>query len=71
VPHNKLLNKLEEYDVRGSVNNWLANFLTKRKMKFVIDEEESKEATVDWSTTRNSIRGPFFCCVTSTTPQMP
>jgi hypothetical protein len=47
VPHNKLLNKLDEYDVRCSINNWLANFLTKRKMKFVIDGEESEEATVD------------------------
>jgi hypothetical protein len=60
VPHNKLLNKLEEYAVRSSINNWLANFLTKRKMKFVIDGEESKEATVDWSTTRNITRGPLL-----------
>ena len=42
VPHNKLLNKLDEYGIRGSINNWLKNILTKRKMKVVIDGEESE-----------------------------
>ena len=47
VPHNKLLHKLGEYDVRGSLNKWLEMFLIQRKMKAVIDGEESEEATVD------------------------
>ena len=47
VPHNKLLHKLVEYDVRGSLNKWLEMFLIQRKMKAVIDGEESEEATVD------------------------
>jgi hypothetical protein len=47
VPHNKLLHKLDDYGVRGSINRWLEMFLTQRKMKVVIDGDESEEATVD------------------------
>ena len=35
VPHNKLLHKLDDYGVRGSINRWLEMFLTQRKMKVV------------------------------------
>ena len=47
VPHNKLLHKLDDYGVRGSINRWLEMFLTQRKMKVVINGDESEEATVD------------------------
>ena len=47
VPHNKILHKLDDYGVRGSINRWLEMFLTQRKMKVVIDGDESEEATVD------------------------
>jgi hypothetical protein len=40
VPHNKLLHKLDDYGVRGSINRWLEMFLTQRKMKVVIDGDE-------------------------------
>jgi hypothetical protein len=45
VPHNKLLNKLEEYDVRGSVNNWLANFLTKRSLLLMKKNPKKLQST--------------------------
>ena len=32
VSHRKLLHKLDQYWVRGTVHTWLTNFLTKRKM---------------------------------------
>jgi hypothetical protein len=47
VPHNKLLNKLDEYGVRGSINNWLQNFLAKRKMKVVI-VKGGKDLSISW-----------------------
>lgn len=47
VPHNKLLHKLDDYGVRGSINIWLEIFLNQRKMKVVIGGDESEETTVD------------------------
>ncbi|VDI49914.1 Hypothetical predicted protein [Mytilus galloprovincialis] len=47
VPHNKLLHKMNEYGIRGPLNKWLEMFLTQRKMKAVVDGEESEEASVD------------------------
>jgi hypothetical protein len=60
VPHNKLLNKLDEYGVRGSINNWLKYFLTKRKMKVVIDGEVSEEATVDYGVPQGKVLGSLL-----------
>ena len=47
VPHNKLLHKMNEYGIRGPLNKWLEMFLNQRKMKAVVDGEESEEASVD------------------------
>jgi hypothetical protein len=47
VSLDKLLHKLDDYGVRGSINRWQEMFLTQRKIKVVIDGDESEETTVD------------------------
>ena len=42
VPHQKLLHKMRQYGVDGNINAWLCDFLTNRKMRVVIDGEESE-----------------------------
>ena len=47
VPQNKLLSKMDSYGIRGPINNWLNMFLTQRKMKAVVEGEQSEEVAVD------------------------
>jgi len=55
VPHDKLLHKLNQYGVRGPIHSWLTSFLTKRKMRVVLEGEKSSEVTGFWSPPRHSI----------------
>jgi hypothetical protein len=71
VPHNKLLNKLDEYSVRGSINNWLKNFLPKEKRRLLLVEKNPKKLQSTLEYHKQQYSGPFFSCVTSTTSQMP
>ena len=47
VPYQKLPHKMRQYGVDGNINAWLCDFLTNRKMRVVIDGEESEAVPVD------------------------
>ena len=43
-PHNKLLHKLDQYGIKGSIHTWLRNFLTTtwtRKVRTIVEGETS------------------------------
>ena len=42
VDHNILINKLEHYGIRGTANDLLKFYLSRRKQFIVIDEQSSK-----------------------------
>ena len=51
---------MELYDVNGNINAWLCDFLTNRKMKAVVDSEESESVTVDSGVPQATVLDPLL-----------
>ena len=63
VPHEKLLMKLSHYGIKGSIHTWIRTFLTRRKMKVVVEGESSEEADVESGVPQGTVLGPLlFLC---------
>ena len=60
VPHQHLLHKLDHYGIRGTVLNWIQNFLTNRTQKVVVDGSSSESARVRSSVPQGTVLGPLL-----------
>jgi hypothetical protein len=60
VPHQKLLSKMDSYGIPGPIHNWLNIFLTHRKMKVVVEGEQSVEVTVDSGVPQGTVPDPLL-----------
>ena len=69
VPYGKLLHKMKLYGVDGNISSWLSDFLTNRKMKVVVDGEESESVTVDAGAQQGTVLVPLqFLCHSNDLP---
>ena len=60
VNHNILLNKLEQYGIRGIPLNWLTSYLADRKCYVEIGPYKSRINTFNIGVPQGSILGPFL-----------
>ena len=60
VPHQRLARKLESFGIKGQVLEWLKNFLSDRRQKVRINEEESDWEKVLSGVPQGSVIGPIL-----------
>jgi hypothetical protein len=71
VPHQRLLQKLEGYGVRGDVLGWIRDFLKDRRQRVVINGEESGWRAVLSGIPQGSVLGPvLFICFVNDMPDV-
>ena len=58
VGHGRLLQKLHHYGIKGRNNRWIANFLSNRRQRVVLDGSQSDEVDVDSGVPQGSVIGP-------------
>ena len=65
VQHKILLTKLNHYDIRGGVNNFLDSHLTNRSQGVIIHDNHSSKSYIDTGVAQSSSLGPvlFLLCI--------
>ena len=63
VNHHILLQKLENYGIRGIVSNWFSNYLSERSQRVFFNNVFSDDVVMDCGVPQGSVLGP--CCFLS------
>lgn len=60
VSHNKLLDKLNNYGIRGICNDLIRDYLTNRKQVVSIDSVYSEERQIEYGVPQGTVLGPIL-----------
>ena len=70
VGHQRILLKLDHYDIRGKTNKWIQTFLANRTQKVVLNGEHSCKTHVESRVPKGSVLGPcLFLLYTNNLPE--
>ncbi len=60
VPHERLLQKISHYGVRGCTHGWIKKWLTERTQRVVVDGEASDWVPVSSGVPQGTVLGPLM-----------
>ena len=60
VPHRKLLEKLNHYEIRGQTQGWIKSFLSDRTQQVIVDGATSEKSPVISSVPQGTVLGPLL-----------
>ena len=60
VPHQRLLNKMESYGIRGNIQNWTKHFLKGRSQSVRVGKNMSEKVEVKSGIPQGSVLGPIL-----------
>lgn len=60
LPHQRLLNKLKYYRIRGCTLHWIGSFLSDKKQRALVEGMSSDIADMNFGVPRGTLMGPHI-----------